>query len=101
MSKRQDLQNILVALLGSSNVYFQPPESIKLIYPCIIYRRDSARTIFANDSPYKNTKRYQITVIDGNPDSGIPDKVAKLPLCSYDRSFSADNLNHDVFNLFF
>lgn len=101
MSKRQDLQNILVALLGSSNVYFQPPESIKLIYPCIIYRRDSVRTIFANDSPYKNTKRYQITVIDGNPDSGIPDKVAKLPLCSYDRSFSADNLNHDVFNLFF
>ena len=101
MSKRQDLQNILVALLGSSNVYFQPPESIKLIYPCIIYRRDSARTIFADDSPYKNTKRYQITVIDGNPDSGIPDKVAKLPLCSYDRSFSADNLNHDVFNLFF
>jgi hypothetical protein len=101
VSKRQDLQNILVALLGSSNVYFQPPESIKLIYPCIIYRRDSARTIFADDSPYKNTKRYQITVIDGNPDSGIPDKVAKLPLCSYDRSFSADNLNHDVFNLFF
>jgi hypothetical protein len=101
VSKRQDLQNILVALLGSSNVYFQPPESIKLIYPCIIYRRDSARTIFADDSPYKNTKRYQITVIDGNPDSGIPDKVAKLSLCSYDRSFSADNLNHDVFNLFF
>jgi hypothetical protein len=40
-------------------------------------------------------------VIDPDPDSPIVDAVAELPLCTYDRFFTADNLNHDVFNLFF
>lgn len=88
-------------LLGSSNVYFQPPPSVSMKYPCIVYRRDYATTIFADNTPYKNKKRYQITVIDPDPDSEIPDKVAKLPMCSFDRFFTADNLNHDIYNLFF
>jgi hypothetical protein len=70
-------------------------------YPCIVYNRDSADTEFADNTPYRYTKRYQVTVIDRNPDSGVPDKVAALPRCSYDRFFTADNLNHDVFNIFF
>jgi hypothetical protein len=70
-------------------------------YPCIVYNRDSVDTEFADNTPYRHTKRYQVTVIDRNPDSGVPDKVAALPMCSYDRFFTADNLNHDVFNIFF
>lgn len=96
---RQELQNLLVGI--TPNVYFQPPENLKLQYPCIIYQRDYAQTDFANNGPYKNTKRYQVTVIDQNPDSEIPGKVGLLPMCTYQRFFVADNLNHDVFNLFF
>jgi hypothetical protein len=70
-------------------------------YPCIIYRRDSTRTRHADNRPYVRTKRFQVTVIDRNPDSELPDKVEALPLCSFDRYFAADNLNHYVFNLFF
>lgn len=101
MAQRLELQTLLVNVLGSSNVYFQPPPTVKMKYPCIIYKRDRLDTDFADNKPYTHKKRYQITVVDLNPDSDIPDKVAKLPLCSYDRFYTADNLNHDVFNLFF
>lgn len=101
MTPRQILQDLLKQILGSSNVYFQPPESIKMNYPCIVYRRDFIHTQYGDNSPYKNKKRYQLTIIDRDPDSVIVDRVAHLPMCSYDRSFSTDNLNHDVFNLFF
>lgn len=98
---RSLLQEILEMTLGSKNVYFQPPVNIQMKYPCIVYKRDYASTDHANNLPYRNTKRYAVTVIDQNPDSLIPDKIAKLPLCSFSRFYTADNLNHDVFNLYF
>ena len=101
MAPRLDLQALLVTILGSDNVYFQPPPTLKLEYPCIIYKRDQVRTRFANNLPYKRKKRYQITVVDQNPDSDIPDRVGELPMCSHDRFYTADNLNHDVYTLFF
>ncbi len=101
MAQRLELQALFVSLLGSSNVYFQPPPSVKMQYPCIIYQRELVNTIFADNTPYKHKRRYQVTVVDINPDSNIHEKVAALPMCSYDRFYTADNLNHDVYNLFF
>jgi len=101
MAPRLQLQSLLESLLGSSNVYFQPPASMQMKYPCIVYSRDNADTKFANNNPYRYTKRYQVTVIDRDPDSGTPDKIAVLPMCTFNRFFTADNLNHDVFTLFF
>jgi hypothetical protein len=101
MGQRLELQALLVDLLGSPNVYFQPPATVTMKYPCIVYNRENVFTEFADNRPYKNKKRYQISVIDPNPDSEIPDKVAELPMCSFSRFFAADNLNHDIYNLFF
>lgn len=101
MAQRLELQDILVDILGSDNVYFQPPPTVKMEYPCIVYHRDYELSEFADDFPYKRRKRYMVTVIDRDPDSDIPDKVAGLPLCVYDRFYTADNLNHDVYKLFF
>lgn len=100
-STRLQLQSALETILGTRNVYFQPPANITMKYPCIVYSRDSALTIFADNNPYRHKQRYQVTVIDRDPDSGTPDKVAALPLCTRNRFFTADNLNHDVFTLFF
>ncbi len=101
MAPRLNLQAKLVAILGSNNVYFQPPESIKLQYPCIIYKRDDTIVNHADDLPYMQHTRYLVTVIDRNPDSEIPSKVAALPMCIFDRFYTADNLNHDIYKLFF
>ena len=101
MARWLQLQSLLEDLLGSDKVYFQPPANVSLVYPCIIYKRDSSQTEFADNSPYYRKIRYQVTVNDKNPDSELPNKVAALPLCLFDRFYTADNLNHDVFNLFF
>ena len=101
MGLRLQLQSLLEDILGSEHVYFQPPANVQMQYPCIVYNRDKAVTQFAGNNPYQYGKRYQVTVIDRNPDSEIPDKVATLPTSIFNRFFAADNLNHDVFNLYF
>jgi hypothetical protein len=99
MGQRLELHELLLAM--TSNVYFQPPLNVNLQYPCIVYHRDFADTKFADDEPYNHTKRYQIMVIDRDPDSEIPDKVAALPMSLFNRFFTADDLNHDVYNVYF
>jgi hypothetical protein len=101
LTSRLQLQHLFETLLGSRNVYFQPPANVQMQYPCIVYELDTVESLFADNKPYRHTKRYQVTVIDSDPDSGLPDKIAELPLCSFQRHYTADNLNHDVFNLFF
>jgi len=101
MAQRQQLQEKLIEILGTSNVYFQPPPTIQMKYPCIVYHRDREDAKHADNNPYSRRKRYQVVVIDPNPDSPIPDKIGALPLCSFDRFYTADKLNHDVYNLFF
>lgn len=100
MASRIDLHEELCDILGSRNVYFQPPESVKLKYPCIIYERDNMEIIHADDTSYHLFKRYNVTVIDKDPDSEIPDKVALLPHCRFDRHYKGDNLNHDSFSIY-
>lgn len=101
MGQRLDLQSILETLLGTGNVYFQPPASKQMVYPCIVYKRDDADTTFADNIPYYRSIRYLVTIIDPDPDSLIPGKVAALPMCTMQRAFSVASLNHDVFNLYF
>lgn len=101
MAPRLDLQALLVSILGTGNVYFQPPPSIDMRYPCIVYNRDNDKVDHADNKPYSRKIRYQVTVIDPNPDSDLPAKIAALPLCAFDRSYTAENLNHDSYKLFF
>jgi hypothetical protein len=99
MGQRLDLHQILLGI--TPNVYFQPPTNVRLEYPCIIYHRDFVDTKFADDHPYNHTKRYMVTVIDRDPDSELPDKVADLRMSTFDRFFTADDLNHDVYSVYF
>lgn len=101
MATRINLQTMLEELIGSRNVYYQPPESLKMNYPAIVYARKSIDNSYANDSVYKQNYAYEITVIDKNPDSEIVNKISKLPTCRFDRHFKSDNLNHDVFTLYY
>lgn len=99
MAPRPQLHEILKTF--TPNVYFQPPTNVTLEYPCIIYHRDYAKTEFSDNEPYRFTQRYMITVIDRNPDSDIPLKVASLPMSLFNRFFTSDDLNHDVYTVYF
>lgn len=101
MASRLELQSKLEELLGSRNVYYQPPESLKIEYPAIIYSKSDIQTRFASDSTYSRSHRYELMVIDKMPDNSVIDKLLNLPYCSFDRHYKSDNLNHDVLSLYY
>lgn len=101
MADRLGLHTVLQAIIGSDNVYFQPPPNVEMRYPCIVYNRSDIRTDFGNNLPYNLVKEYTLTLIDRNPDSQIPDQLAALPKCDFVRHYTTSGLNHDVFTIFY
>lgn len=99
---RLELQELLQALVPVGwKVYHQEPGSLQMSYPCILYKRSDLQIEHADNAPYNSWKRYSITVIDRDPDSSIPAKIAALPTASFVQHYVADNLNHDVYSIFF
>lgn len=96
-TSREDLHDLLVETLGSSNVYFDPPENVKMKYPAIVYHRNNIKNTFADDKPYKQTYSYSVTLIDKDPDSEIISKIIELPMCTYEQHYTSNGMNHDVF----
>ena len=101
VDRRLELQTIFETLLGTRDVYFQPPVNVVLKYPCIVFKRDKVDSKFANNKAYALKVRYSVTIIDKNPDSPFVEKLLMLPFSSFDRHFTSDNLNHDVFNIYY
>ena len=103
MGTRTELQTVLETLLGSDKVYFQPKTNITIDYSLgvIVYHRDWGKTQFAENLPYRHMLRYQVTYISPKQNEAVLKALFDLPMCVYDRFFTADNLNHDVFKLFF
>ena len=100
MKDRLELDTKFREILGNGNVYFQPPESVKMNYDCIRYKLSRINSIYANNNPYKNTKGYIGIVISKDPECKIIDEILKLPKTVFDRFYVADNLNHWVFIIY-
>lgn len=102
MGRRQDLHQCLKNCFRSNpNVYYQPPESVKLTYPCIVYKLDEMPAMHADNLPYHWDHHYQLTVIDRDPDSELREQVASLRSCKMIRSFVNENLHHFVFSIYY
>lgn len=102
MASRLELHEKLCNLLGSRNVYFhQPPESVKMRYPAIVYTREDIQNDYADDGVYSTKTKYKLIVITDDPDSELILEISALPLCKYVSYYASDNLNHDVFNIYY
>ncbi len=101
MASRLELQTKLEELLGSRNVYYQPPETITMNYPAVVYNKSKIKASRADNALYLKDTSYDITVISNKPDNEVILKILGLPLCIYDRHFKSDNLYHDVLTLYF
>lgn len=97
---RSDLQDVLENVLESPNVYFQPPPTINLSYPAIVYRLDGIAVAHANNGPYKTSRRYTVTLITKDPDSPIVGGLALLPKCKFDRYYVSPGLHNYVFSIY-
>lgn len=100
MASRLKLHSELVDILESNNVYFNPPEGMKMNYPAIRYKRKTISSIFANNSVYTQDNCYELIAIYRDPDSELPMKLSRLTKCSHDRQYIADGLIHDVFTIY-
>lgn len=101
MDRRLELQKILEEILGSRNVYFQPPASVSMQYPAIRYKLSDVYKVAANNLAYMRYNAYEITYIDRNPDNNVVSKIMQLSMCMFVRHYISDNLNHYVFKLYF
>jgi hypothetical protein len=101
MGTRLEFQTVLEGLQDGVAVYFQPPPNVEMSYPAIVYNRDQRDADFADNILYYWRTRYQVTVIDRDPDSTVPDKVGYLPMTRYVRHFTTENLNHDIYDVYF
>lgn len=102
MASRLKLQDELEEILGSTNVYFQPPASFRMAYPCIRYQLSGIKTDYADNKNYTDKNRYELVVIDRNPDTQIYKKIMNhFQHCRFDRFYPADNLNHYVLTLYY
>ena len=98
---RIDLDKILRSTLGSSNVYFDPPESFKLNYPCIVYSFNGNTDIHAEDERYRRLKRYSLIYITRNADDPMVDKLDDLRFCRLTRPYTANGLFHYAYDIFY
>lgn len=84
----------------SKHVSYQPDENSVLAYPHIVYSRDPAYKLHADNLRYLATSRYKVTYIDRKPDQPAFFELDKRPLCSHEASFIRDGLNHYIFDLY-
>lgn len=101
MATRLQLQSKLESILGSRNVYYQPPATLQMKYPCIVYDLDSYDSIYADNDPYALLRRYQITYIDRNPDAPVIEELLKLRTARFDRVFVNDGLYHYILRIYY
>ena len=102
MHKQTYLQTEFEKILGSRNVYFQPPTSVKMSYPCIRYSMNRIDKLNANDKFYWSINEYEVTVIDSDPLSTIAkDILVNFPSAKFDRQYVSENLYHSVITLYF
>jgi hypothetical protein len=101
LNDRLELHELLCKILGSRNVYFQPPESVKMKYPAIRYARNRIENVSADNVTYRQNVSYTITVIDRDPDSEIVKCVSAIPGIRFNRFYTADNLNHTIFIMYY
>lgn len=104
---RLKLHDELIDILGTrgqpvSRVYYQPPESYKMEYPCIRYSMPGVNVTRANNGVYLVVNKYEITVMDYDLDSDIWKKImSHFPMCSFDRAYTSNNLYHTTLTLYY
>ena len=100
MVSRLQLQTMLEEAFESKNVYYQSPPSNGMKYPAIKYNKKKPDIRLANNKKYFRKNCYEIIVISKLPDNPVIEKLLDWDMCSWDRHYIADGLNHDVLTLY-
>lgn len=100
MGTRLQLQDKFETIINSRNVYFQPPESIKIQYPCIIYKLDEINILHSDNLKYRKVRGYFVQYISKDPDTTVIDSILEMPYSSFVSRTIVDGLYHNNFKVF-
>lgn len=101
VDRRIELQAKLEEILGSRQVYFQPPENFKMKYDCIVYKRNPKDNRHADNRVFGQRQGWTITHISQKPNPPAVQTLSELPTCRPEQAYVADNLYHNVFHIYF
>ena len=101
MANREELQSTLESLLGSRNVYYNPPQNLEMKYDAIRYSLSNIQSKYANNIKYSKMKCYDLIVISKRPDPAVVDKILEMPYSSLNRPYVAENLHHYPITLYY
>lgn len=100
----EDVRDKLYLVNNTQNVYYDPPDSIRMEYPCFRFESNNYNVTHADNKAYIKKPRWTVTYItrDVEEIETIADQMLDIfQYCNFDTSFRSDNLEHAVFNLYF
>lgn len=100
MRTYRDLLHLLQQAVQHNQVYFQPPENLKIRYPAVVFHLSKIEIDRASDVPYKGAKEYSVTLITKDPEPDVIDEILKIPYSSLDTTYISDGMNHFVFTVY-
>lgn len=100
MRTYRDLLHMLQQAVRHNQVYFQPPENLKIVYPAVVFHLSKIEIDRASDVPYKGAKEYSVTLITKDPEPDVIDEILKIPYSSLDTTYITDGMNHFVFTVY-
>lgn len=99
--KTDNIQSKLRSL-GIANVYFEPPQEIKMAFPCAVFHRGTISSRNANNRIYKMDDSYELQYICREPDPEMVHVILEsFQMIRHIRHFTADGLHHDQFKLYY
>lgn len=100
MATQAELQTKLEELMGNKNVYYQPPQALRMSYDAIRYSLSRIDTRHANNGRYKNMNCYDLILITRRPDPEVLERLLDLPYSSLGKPYVSDNLYHYPITLY-
>ena len=93
---RLTLHQALIDVLGSRNVYYNPPETLKMEFPAIVYKLDFIEPIHADNKNYLDWTTYKIFVVSSKPDHPAIRKILNMEMTRYSTSYTREGFYHTV-----
>lgn len=100
MATRQELHAKLSEI--TPNVYYQPPATVRMRYPCFVYDLADVDTMYADNRVYGAMNAYTVTYICPLPAEEFPKQMLEtFRYIRFERPYTADNLHHYTFRLYY
>lgn len=88
--------------IGVPNVYIDPPENIRMAYPCARVRLNIPRSRYADNKVHIFTPSWEIIYMSYEPDDEFLIKIMDaFKMISANRHYTSDGLHHYPFILYY